>query len=205
MSNLFAKSTQSNSNKKGVELSTRSAIPATCVAMVTAVVDNKFATSEEDATMPVVRFLFHADTDDGLLSKWTPWLKIMSKEKACNKKSNYSKLFEGNYSKTKNPDGLNKTEVIENVLDTDWMFKQKWSIQGVAGKNDYVNIGTIYYDGEETGDAPVYDLEGYPPFTTTKYFGKPYPVLEMFVRLAGGECHKVEEAEMREWENEINN
>lgn len=196
MSNLFAKSTPSNSNK-GVELSTRSAIPATCVAMVTAVVDNKYATSEEDATMPVVRFLFHSNTPDGLLSKWSPWLKIMSKEQACNEKSNYSKLFEGN-------DDYDKTDVIENVLDTDWMFKQKWSIQGAKGSHGYVNIGKIFYDGEETGDAPVYDLAGYPPFTTTKYFGKPYPVLEMFVRLAGGECHKVEEAEMQEWENESN-
>ena len=177
-------------NKKNKpSLSTRSATPATCVAQVITVVENKFAKGEADANIAVTRFLFHSKINDELVSNWTPWLKVMPTDCCTNEKSNWMKLFD------------KKKEVVEMACDPQAMFSNKFSIQGTEGKNGYINIGMIYDDGPmKDGDvASHYDLDGYPPFNTVKYYGKPYPVSAMYVRLEDGTAHEVTADEFKAW------
>lgn len=180
MANMFDKF-QKKSNGKRATFSTRSATPCTCTAMQTAVFHNNFKEGAEEQRF---RLLFAADSDDGLITQWSPWITMS--QGMFDKKSNAMKLFD------------NQVNVLENVGDVEWLFSQQWSVLGIANGN-FVNIKTIFHEDNDLKDAQFYDLAGYPPFDTCKCFREVAPVLEMYVRLEDGTAHKVEEAEFKKF------
>lgn len=170
-------------------------LKATCIAVRMANFTTKdFNTGEPVPDVPHFSMLFAFKGKDGeTCRKWTRNFKLYG---FSDKRSKFFALVGGDAK-------------LLNALSLDnWgeVFGKQFKIMISEDKNKngektgYNSISTIKYYPDTEAPADFFNLKDNPPLPTFKNFREVSPITEMWVKLEGGEAHKVEAEEFKQRE-----